>query len=194
MFGIFANRVDAWLLVEGIETIGEARRCAALGVPLAQGYLFACPQPPWATIDSLVPPQLLPFASARGTATLHGIIELMPTVRAEHSHDARSIFARDDAHHVVVVDDGDRPTGMLTLESIMNGETLPTLRINVDSSPHELAHRLSTSTTGDTVLPTFVTDARGRYLGTVSIQRLLATLANIEEAVLVETGRPENRG
>ena len=25
MFGIFANRVDAWLLVEGIETIGEAR-------------------------------------------------------------------------------------------------------------------------------------------------------------------------
>ena len=179
MCGIFAHRVDAWLHVEGIETIGEARRCAALGVPLAQGYLFARQQQPWASIDSLVPPQLLPFASARGTATLHGIVELLPTVHADHSHDARSIFAHDEAHHVVVIDDDDRPTGMLTLESMMNGETLPTLRINVDSTPHELAHRLSTTTAGDTVLPTFVTDARGRYLGTVSIQRLLATLANI---------------
>ena len=65
MFGIFANRVDAWLLVEGIETIGEARRCAALGVPLAQGYLFARPEKPWATIDSRIPELLAPFASAR---------------------------------------------------------------------------------------------------------------------------------
>jgi EAL domain-containing protein (putative c-di-GMP-specific phosphodiesterase class I) len=179
MFGIFANRVDAWLLVEGIETIGEARRCAALGVPLAQGYLFARPAEPWASIDSRVPPQLAPFASARDGTTLHGIIELLPTVHVDQSEDARSIFALDEAHHVVLVDDDDRPTGMLTLESMMNGETLPTLRVNVDSSPQELAHRLSTSTVGDTVLPAFVTDATGRYLGTVWIQRLLVTLANV---------------
>jgi hypothetical protein len=182
MFGIFANRVDAWLLVEGIETIGEARRCAALGVPLAQGYLFARPEEPWASIDSRVAQQLLPFASARDGTTLHGIIELLPTVHVDHSEDARSIFAHDEAHHVVLVDDDDRPTGILTLESMMNGETLPTLRVNVDTSPHELAHRLSTSTKGDTVLPVFVTDGRGRYLGTVSIQRLLVTLANVTVA------------
>jgi hypothetical protein len=35
---------------------------------------------------------------------------------------------------------------------------------------------------GDTVLPVFVTDGRGRYLGTVSIQRLLVTLANVTVA------------
>ena len=65
---------------------------------------------------------------------------------------------------------------------MMNGETLPTLRVNVNTSPHELAHRLSTSTSGDTVLPVFVTDAQGRYLGTVSIQRLLVTLATLGDA------------
>lgn len=37
MLGVFAGRIDAWVLAEGVETRGEALRCASLGVPLAQG-------------------------------------------------------------------------------------------------------------------------------------------------------------
>jgi hypothetical protein len=179
MFGIFANRIDGWLLAEGIETIGEARRCAALGVPLAQGYLFARPAAPWADIEAGVEQQLLGSARWRDGATLHSMIEFAPAVHASQLDDARAILATGDATHVVLVDDDRRPTGMFTLESMLSGVTLQALRSNVNSSPHEVAHRLSTSITGHTLVPVMVSDNEGHYLGTVSIQRLLATVASL---------------
>jgi hypothetical protein len=180
MFGIFANRIDGWLLAEGIETIGEARRCAALGVPLAQGYLFARPAPPWAGIEAGMEERLLGSARRADTTTLHSIIELVPAVGVAHSSDARAILANGEATHVVLIDGDDRPVGMFTLESMLSGVTIQALRANVNSSPHEVAHRLSTSTTGNTMVPVMVSDNEGHYLGTVAIQRLLATLASLQ--------------
>ena len=49
MLGVFANRIDAWVLAEGVETVAEARRIRALGVPLAQGFHYAMPAPPFTT-------------------------------------------------------------------------------------------------------------------------------------------------
>lgn len=37
MLGVFASRVDAWVLAEGVETLAEAQRLITLGIPLAQG-------------------------------------------------------------------------------------------------------------------------------------------------------------
>ncbi|MGE0880267.1 MAG: EAL domain-containing protein [Acidimicrobiia bacterium] len=54
MIGVFANRVDAWLLTEGVETAGEARTLVELGVPFAQGFLFARPDGPWPRLDPAV--------------------------------------------------------------------------------------------------------------------------------------------
>ena len=66
---------------------------------------------------------------------------------------------------------------------MMNGETLSDVVCrNVNTSPHELAHRLSTSATCRHRPARVVTFSQGRYLETVSIQRLLATLANIGDA------------
>ena len=176
MLGIFANRVDAWLLAEGIETVGEARRCAALGVALAQGYLFAKPGPPWLDICDGVEEQLV--GSARdNAATLHSIIELMPSVDADHLDHARRVFVESDTTHVVLVDLDRRPVGIFTTESMISGVTTQALRSNVRTSVHDVAHRLSTTTRGDTVTPVLVTDDEGHYLGVVHIQRLLAALA-----------------
>jgi EAL domain-containing protein (putative c-di-GMP-specific phosphodiesterase class I) len=180
MFGIFANRIDGWLLAEGIETVAEARRCAALGVPLAQGYLFARPTAPWADIEPGVEEQLIGSARVRDMATLHSMIELAPAVSDRSPDEARTILAGGRSTHVVLVDHDHRPTGMFTLESMLSGVTIQALRVNVNSSPHEVAHRLSTSTTGHTMVPVMVSDNEGHYLGTVPIQRLLATLASLE--------------
>jgi hypothetical protein len=177
MFGIFADRIDAWLLAEGVETVGEARRCSALGVALAQGYLFARPGPPWVGITPGVEEQLIGSARQR-TTTLHSIIELMPSVDAAHPDDARTILIDGGASHVVLVDTDRRPVGIFTAESMLSGVTINALRANVHATAHDVAHRLSTSTSGDTVAPILVTDNEGRYLGTVPIQRLLASLAS----------------
>ncbi|CAN5911837.1 hypothetical protein BH23ACT2_BH23ACT2_18710 [soil metagenome] len=54
MVGVFANRVDAWVLAEGSETAAEARRVVDLGIPLAQGYYFG--RPPAGVRSSRTPP------------------------------------------------------------------------------------------------------------------------------------------
>ncbi len=45
MLGGFAGRTDAWIVAEGVERVKELEALARLGVPLAQGYLFAAPSP-----------------------------------------------------------------------------------------------------------------------------------------------------
>jgi hypothetical protein len=184
MFGVFASRIDARLLAEGIETVGEARRCAAIGVPLAQGFLFSRPDTPWASINPAVSAHLPPRIAAGQDATLHSILEAMPSVHCDHVDQARTIFANEDTHHVVVVGDDDQPMGMLTLESMITGEMMPIVRASVYSSPHELAFRLSAITTRDRIPPVVVTDPHGRYMGALHIQRLLATVANMNHLLL----------
>jgi hypothetical protein len=67
---------------------------------------------------------------------------------------------------------------MFTPDSMLSGVTIQPLKANVNSSPDEIAHRLSTSTTGSAIAPVMVSDGEGRYLGTIPIQRLLASLGS----------------
>jgi EAL domain-containing protein (putative c-di-GMP-specific phosphodiesterase class I) len=53
MVGAFADRIDAWMLVEGIETEAAARRCLRLQVPLAQGWFFGRAQAAWPDIEPI---------------------------------------------------------------------------------------------------------------------------------------------
>lgn len=178
MIGIFANRIDAWLLAEGIETLGEALRCASLGVPLAQGYFFARPADPWAGIADGVVEKMRDAARLPRGAGLHPLVRPTPSVSVKYPDDARTLLAVGEDPHVVLIDEHRCPVGLYTVESMVTGVSVPALRVNVSTSPHELAHRLSTWSDRDTIVPAMVTDAEGRYLGTVSIQRLLASLGN----------------
>lgn len=45
VLGVWASGMDAWLLAEGVETVGEYAAVVALGVPLVQGYLTGRPAP-----------------------------------------------------------------------------------------------------------------------------------------------------
>jgi EAL domain-containing protein (putative c-di-GMP-specific phosphodiesterase class I) len=51
-FGSFANRIDAWIVAEGVERTAELDVLLQLGVPLAQGYGLARPGPLLAGIDA----------------------------------------------------------------------------------------------------------------------------------------------
>lgn len=177
MLGIFADRIDAWLLAEGIETRGEALRCATLGNPLAQGFFFARPAAPWQVISAEVTLDVMTFSQQTGSPTLHELIEHTPSVYEDQVSRASQLFADASVTHVVVVTNDGRPTGIITPTSMMAGELLHTLHANLYASPGDLAHRLATSATSDTVTPVIVTDPEGRYVGTVTTRRRLATPA-----------------
>jgi EAL domain-containing protein (putative c-di-GMP-specific phosphodiesterase class I) len=50
MLGELAERLDAWIIAEGVEDKAELHALAQLGVPLAQGYYLGWPAPPWASL------------------------------------------------------------------------------------------------------------------------------------------------
>jgi EAL domain-containing protein (putative c-di-GMP-specific phosphodiesterase class I) len=176
MLGVFANRIDAWVLAEGIETVDEARRCIALGVPLAQGYLFGRPAPPWADVDPATALALADLMGRDRTDDLRPLLVTTPSLGdGALATDAAAFLEDGELPVVVVVDRHDRPRGVFTPSGLLDGELATVLVANVATSPAELAQRLATSGQ-DLGLPVVVTDNAGRYLGTVEVTRLLATL------------------
>jgi len=169
--------IDAWVLAEGVETLEEATRLIDLGVPLAQGYLFARPAPPWAAMDTSVEQSLASFSGAAGD-NLFRLIDPVAAARFDQCDLSRLSFGA--AGWIPVVDETRRPRGLFTPDSALTGELIAPMVANVRSSPTEVAHRLSTATV-DPAAPVIVTDNAGRYLGVVTLRRLLGDLARTIE-------------
>lgn len=172
MLGTFANRVDAWLLAEGVETAGEAQRVEQLGIPLGQGWFYARPAPPFCSLDRAVAE--LPRTDAPDRPGLHRLVHPLPSVPAGAGRD--SVAAHEGAA-VVEIDGDGRPLGLVTTDSALADTLVQPLRANVHTTPAELASRLATQTPPDTSSPIIVTDNAGRYLGIVTVQRLLHHLS-----------------
>jgi EAL domain-containing protein (putative c-di-GMP-specific phosphodiesterase class I) len=183
MLGLFASRIDAWILAEGIETPGEAERCRQLGVPLGQGWHFARPAPPWSTAENSAPsPGDADVAPRRG---LRPLLSVAPTVAAADLGGAARRLGDDpgsvSGDEVWVVVDGERPVGALTPDAALGGQLLRPLRANADASATEVARRLAAAAPPIRALPVVVTDDLGRYLGVVTGSRLLGHLADLAD-------------
>lgn len=167
MFGVFANRLDAWILAEGVETAAAAQRISALAVPLAQGYFFGHPLPAW---SGLAPEATAVLRSAATTGdTLHRLVESVEPVRDDVT--VSGWLGGDDAWRAVV-DRDHRPLGVVDADALLGGSIVAALVVNVHSSPHEVAQRLSTFA-GDAHVPVVVTGNDGRYVGLLHLRRLL---------------------
>jgi len=173
MIGLFASRVDAWVVAEGIETLADAKRLADMRVPLAQGFLFAVPSPDFTGIDAGVSAQLAAFADQSGD-TMHRLIETVPTIDMEESVEHAWNYV--DSQWVVVVDKENRPHGLVNPAAAIAGELISTLTANVNARPAEVAQRVSTSR-HEPGVPVMITDDHGRFLGIVTIRRLLGKLS-----------------
>lgn len=173
MIGLFASRVDAWVVAEGIESLADAKRLADMRVPLAQGYLFARPSPDFEGIDPAVSAQLAAF-SDQSSDTMHRMVQPVPAIpmdqRSEH------VWAHSDSPWVVVVDGSRRPHGLVDPAAAIAGELISTLTVNVNARPAEVAQRISTAR-NEPGAPVIVTDDAGRLLGIVTLRRLLGKLS-----------------
>ncbi len=82
--GQLSGHLDAWLLAEGVERADQLTVLARLGVPLAQGYLFGRPAPPWALLPELTACGPAARTSAADTVALLGEPLSAGYVRDEH--------------------------------------------------------------------------------------------------------------
>lgn len=173
--GVLASHLDAWLLAEGVETAGEARRLADLGVPLAQGHFLGRPGEPWAELADGVS-SVLGGDEADERPALCALAEPTPWAYADEGVAAleQLVEARP---LLVLIDRQRRPLGLLTPHTALRADLIQPLRVNVHTTPAELARRISTRRPPDTTNPAIVTDNAGRYIGTVAVARLLAHLA-----------------
>lgn len=177
MLGVFASRIDAWLLAEGVETESESRRLSDLGVPLAQGYYYGRPAAPWAAINSLVLEGFEPPISVPRAGSLYGLLEVIPWIAQEDLAEAGAMLARSPGGLLAVLDADRRPLGVL-VRDLPGGPLFTPQLTNVNSTVRELAQRLATRTRLDAA-PVLVTDNAGRYVGAITMPRLLAALAGL---------------
>lgn len=106
----FAQRTDALLVAEGVETAAELAALARIGVPLAQGFHLGRPAAPWPSppVADRQPPRLPDDPS---------IVVLQRDVSGEEAHRR---FAADPAlQAAVIVDAGDHVLALLTRHRLL---------------------------------------------------------------------------
>ncbi len=189
MLGVVAGQLDAWVLAEGVETDGELAAACRLRIPLAQGWLLGRPAAPWSAPDPATAERIRELsAQARLGDHVASLLELAPTVPADRLPlpgplplDAPVVPAGSP---VVALDADGCPRGLL-LPLLREGDPPGSYRFVPDllrTSPTtgvaELARRVIARPPGSRFDPVVCTDAGGRYLGMVRVERLLSRLAD----------------
>ncbi|MDQ0736075.1 EAL domain-containing protein [Arthrobacter agilis] len=175
MLGLFASRVDAWILAEGIERVEELDALAALGVPLVQGYLVGRPAPPWGQLDVDLALRLSARSSTAPASTVRGVVE--PATTAASPRSAAELFVADPFLTDVVLLDGRRPVAVLTEEAARLEVVDPGLVVNVDTPVDEALTRSITRDRSTRFAPLLVTDNAGRFVGIARMERLIGRIA-----------------
>lgn len=175
MIGSFASRIDATVLAEGIEHLGELDAVIGLGVPLAQGYLLARPAPPWAGVDrrgAALLRQQMPTTTAH---TLRQVVERAVTVDEEGRAAAALTGAVD---LVVILDDRSRPVATMDQDGLVDSALDPSMRVDVDTSVTEAAERAMTRPTRQRFRPLLCVDGSGVFVGVARMERVLTFLTS----------------
>jgi EAL domain-containing protein (putative c-di-GMP-specific phosphodiesterase class I) len=175
--GLFASTIDAWLLAEGVETAGELTRLTALGVPLGQGYFLGRPAAAMGDVDPSARRLLSEHAAtaARAGEDLAGLVTPAATVRAPAAAD--DLGARlHDARHVVVVDEFDRPTELVSGRGARRRGSAP-LCAGTDEALAGLVRRAMARPEDARLDPVCLCDERGRLIGLINMESLVDRLA-----------------
>jgi EAL domain-containing protein (putative c-di-GMP-specific phosphodiesterase class I) len=175
--GLFAARLDASLVAEGIERRAEQETLAGLAVPLGQGYLFGRPGP------SLV--RDVPITGLRAVTGALG--ELLDGPRAPVL-DAGLLAAGAEppaaarGQVVVVIDREGRPAGLLVPEGGGWAHREEPLLASLDEPALSVARRALARPNGTRLDPVCACLPDGRFAGLVGVERLLGDEAGATDA------------
>jgi EAL domain-containing protein (putative c-di-GMP-specific phosphodiesterase class I) len=166
MVGMFAGRIDAWLLAEGVERQGELDALAALDVPLAQGYHLGRPELPWT--NAAVPVARVTTRGG-GQSALRQLLEHPPAFTDVEA--VGTALADPQIDLAVLCDEGQRPIACFSAAGATSN-----MRINLDTPVRDAALRAITRSGSEWARPLLCIDNAGRYVGVVRVQRLLHAL------------------
>ncbi|WP_245753788.1 EAL domain-containing protein [Geodermatophilus ruber] len=167
MVGEFAGRIDAWLLAEGIETVGELAVFARLGVPLAQGWLLGRPAPDFLPLSAEAT-RLVRAQVARARLT-ESVASLLRPVRQS------DITAKHPGVPPAVLVGGlGEPVGLLLADPrTAEVYTAPvSLRVHPSAGIEETLQRALTRPPAQRFDPVVCTDPTGNVLGLLRIEDL----------------------
>lgn len=175
VIGQLAGQLDAWILAEGVSTTAELRALAGLGVPLAQGPLIGEAREFWPAVE-VSATAALPTVTGTGDGVLRSLLQQAYTTRDAMA--ATSVLPETSGFDiVVVVDEYQRPTSLLERGLSLTWEASDVLTVNVDTPVADAVGRAMVRPRATRFAPLVCTDAAGRFLGILRIERLMSHLS-----------------
>ncbi|GAA0283919.1 EAL domain-containing protein [Cryptosporangium japonicum] len=170
LLGQFAGRLDAWLLAEGIETVGELATFCRMGVPLGQGWLLGRPADEMVPLADEVRSRIL--AETSRVAATEAIASVMLSKVAVTTADR--VDAGTSTEPTVVVDAGGSPVAMLAPDPRDGGfRQLPvSLRVLASDAAEDVLMRALTREAAHRFDPVVCTDGWGQVIGLVLMDEL----------------------
>lgn len=177
MFGAFTNRIDAWILAEGIEEYAELERLLQLGIPLAQGYLLGRPDPQMLSLKLDV------AAFIRGVRLGDDHLPLKPLLEQVTTFDASAEEAaiiehmtRASCELAVALDPNQLPIALM----IVHGPEVALRRLPMcvfeHAAPLQILKRALTRPAPTRFDPLVCCDESGHYRGVLRLERLIESL------------------
>ena len=177
MFGDFTNRIDAWLIAEGIEKDDELRRLLQLGVPLGQGYLLGRPDPDMRGLEASFAEILVAAARPMDQEILRFVDSAVTAPQDAADATLMTILALHKERPALVLVDDDHPVQL----ALRAGPSRVTRRgvstVLASTEIREALSRAMTRPADRRFDPLVCTDALGRCQGLVPIDRLVLGLA-----------------
>ena len=176
MLGGLANSIDAWVVAEGIERQEELDVLVDMGIPLAQGFYLSRPAP---IMTALRPELTLSLSRTQHRRTsqvgVSSLLESAPSVPAEDPGAAvAALIADSRATNVVLVDELGRPAGLVRRDGFGGRTRRPVMVIGADEPAADLLRRALVREPWLRFDPLVCRDGRGRYVGIVAMERLIA--------------------
>ena len=173
MIGEAADRMDAWLVAEGIETESELFEVTRNTVPLGQGYYLGRPAP---KMMPLSPEAAASLRAASGWATSEGLHHCMESALPCHTLAEAEAIVCSSTNDLtaVVVDEWERPLQIVECHALLGVRTLPAaMRVQVLSSPADVLRRALSRPQPLRFDPIAAIGERGELQGIVRIDRLM---------------------
>lgn len=176
VIGQLAGQLDAWILAEGVSTTAELRALAGLAVPLAQGPLIGEAREFWPAVEVSAAAALPAPPTREGDGVLRSLLQQAYTTR--NAMAATAVLPETTGYDVVVVvDEFQRPVSLLEQGDATAWEATEVLAVNVETSVADAVARAMVRPRATRFTPLVCTDAAGRFLGILRIERLMAHLA-----------------
>ena len=178
--GIFASRLDAWLLAKGVETPAELERLIGLRVPLAQGYGLGRPSPAMSEADEAAAAICRRRGRLAGVGDVAELAEIAPVVRAGAGDGAlgEAFLRHPSSAWVAVVDEFSRPVALAPRAGAGRRRPVTPLCVTPGERITDVVRRVITRGGDERLAPVAACDQQCRLLGLVPVERLFERLAD----------------